>query len=311
VRQPAAQSLGSGNAHSEVGVLVAEHSCSRTLATGLGSGDSAMAIAAAHKQRSDGLHIAIDPAQESTFASEGMRRLRGAGLLQRVRLITSPPELALPELLRDDTQLDLALIEGANEFEAAFLEFFYLDRMLVTGGIIALEGQQATVTALAQYVARARAYEPRSAPDSSLTVLRKLGHHRPGDMPFPGTWQQLGKVGNASIQEGGSAPAQAPAPDVSRGGSALLTPTSSRELYLARARTVELEAVTGQLRARLLEAELETAHELDELRDQLHAAEAAHQQAEYWLAQITSSPSWHLTKPLRLLKKSARRLSGR
>jgi hypothetical protein len=48
----------------------------------------------------------------------------------------------LPELLRDGFETDFALIQGPKRFEDAFTEFLYLDRMLVTGGIMVLAGAE-------------------------------------------------------------------------------------------------------------------------------------------------------------------------
>jgi hypothetical protein len=290
------------SAYGELVAIVAEHDCSRTLATGLGQGESAIAIAGVHQRRDDGLHIAIDPEQETVFAGDGVSRLRAGGLLSRVQVITTAPELALPDLLRRGTQLDFALIQGPKMFEDAFVEFLYLDRMLINGGFIAVSGTGGDeVSALLEFAAQARCYEPRSPPGSELPVLRKLGRQQARETPFPVRWRRPG--GHHSPYGNGRGPLPVEVP------TSRAAPT--RELHLARTRATELEARVYELGARLVDAEQRAAREMSELHRELELAYAAHQQAEYWLAAVNTSASWRLTAPLRQVTRLTRALLSR
>jgi hypothetical protein len=298
----------------ELTLIVAEHGCDRTLATGLGVGESAVAIATAHRRRSAGLHIAIDPTQTSVFGGEGLRQLGAAGLLQYVQHIEKVPEVALPELLRDETEVDFGFILGPKSFEEAFLEFLYLDRMLTIGGIIAVSGVGAAeASALVEFIAQARAYEPRSTPGSAMPVLRKLGRQHARESPFPSRWRRSGA--DRSPQPGprptdfDTAPSGGPAP--SPAGGVPLRSAATRELYLARARATELETRAYELGARLVDAELRAAREMSELHGELELSRAAHERAEYWLARVNSSVSWRVTAPLRWASRLVRALRGR
>jgi hypothetical protein len=302
------------SAQSELITIVTEHGCCRTLATGLGRGESAAAIVGVHERRNDGLHIVIDPDQETVFAGDGLSRLRAEGLLSRVQFIDTAPALALPELVRRGTELDFALIQGPKGFEDVFVEFLYLDRMLVTGGFVAVSGAgEDEVSALLEFVAHARCYEPRSSTGSALPVLRKLGHHNARETPFPSRWRRRDEPDESYPEpavrslDAATSTGQAASTEV----GATLEPATARELHLARVRAAQLETRAHQLGARLLDAELETARETSELRRQIELAEAAHRCAEHWLASITSSPSWRLTAPLRLVKRFALARFGR
>jgi hypothetical protein len=312
---PATTPLGAADSWpSELATIVADYDCRMTLATGLGRGESAVAIAAVHDRGGSGAHIAIDPGQEAVSAGEGLNRLRAAGLLHRVQFIDTAPELALPELLRRGAELDFALIQGPKAFEDVFLEFLYLDRMLNTGGIIAVNGAgESEASALLDFVARSRSYEARSPASSALAVVRKLGRSRATEPPFPARWRQPGEHHQPYPERAVrglrtiAAPLDGRWPEANAPSSLV----STRELYLARARSAELETRAYELGARLVDAELRAARELSELRNQLELAESAHQRAEHWLTCIQSSPSWRLTAPLRVSKKHVRRLFGR
>lgn len=330
----------------QLAAVVTEFGCLATLETGLGYGGSAIAIARTHEQRGRGVHIAIDP-QEQACSSHGLQNLRQAGLLHRVRVIASPSEVALPELLSDGTEIDFALIAGHKRFEDAFLEFVYVDRMLATGGILALSGADMdAMAAVLDYAPRARFYEPRSEPGAELAVMRKIGRVRGEETPTPTHWQY-----------GAALPAREPIPASTSGASGIsvadstgpgrlsTTNSSSRELHLARMRANELQTRVGELGARLVDAEQRCAElprtnahladrerelqqardETDSLRDaltdvreeligvreELTAAKAAHERAEHWLECMKSSASWRITGPLRLAKRRTRALLGR
>jgi hypothetical protein len=320
--------------------LVAAFAYSRTLQVGFDDAAVALAIAGVHERRGVGSHTIIAAPAEAADASERVEHLRRAGLADRVRVIVGLAELTLPELVRDGFEADFALIGGGKRFEEVFVEFLYLDRLLVTGGVMALaDGGEAAASAVLRFVAEARAYELRSLPGAHLAVLRKLGRHQAPGQPVPRwtTAAHRNGDGTSPLTNASSASVtELPAATGSRVSA--LEPSAAREQFLARARAEELTRRVAELGAALIDAEQrvgelanarlrlkETELELDavrhrlqlarsanrELEEQLETSQAAHQRAEHWLARIKSSPSWRLTAPLRAAKTLARSLLRR
>jgi predicted O-methyltransferase YrrM len=309
----------------ELAAVVTEFGCSRTLETGLGRGDSALAIATVHEQRARGEHIAIDADRESDPSWDAVARLRRAGVLHRVQLIPGSSVVALPELLRDGVEIDFALIGGPKRFEDAFVEFVFLDRMLVTGGIIAIaDPEKRAMAAVLEFVSEARAYELRLEPSAGFALLRKLGQQRSQETPCPSGWGRADELngrrpglapGDGEFERGLANASRAADVDAS-----VLAGSSTRELHLARAHAAQLEARAAELAKRLLDAEqragdlILTRARLGEMELWLQETERKLQHAqaaEKWLAGLQSSASWRLTAPLRAGKRRARGLFGR
>lgn len=67
---------------------------------------------------------------------------------------------ALPILLADGTRIDLGYIDGNHAFEHAFIDFFYIDKLLNVGGIIAFnDAGWPPVHRVIRYLQKNRAYE--------------------------------------------------------------------------------------------------------------------------------------------------------
>lgn len=160
----------------QIASLVRDRELTRTLETGLGYGLSALAICEVHETRGDGAHIAIDPNQTSKYRSIGRLNLERAGLDQRVRVIETRSDEALPMLRAEGIRLDFALIDGRHLLDIALLDFVYIDLMLDVGGIVVFHDTwMASIAEAVAYVAANRAYEELDAVDHGMAVLRKLG----------------------------------------------------------------------------------------------------------------------------------------
>lgn len=104
---------------------------------GMAMGASTLAILTALDEiGGNGRLISIDPYQ-AAYKSCGLAAVRRAGLAARHEHITQPDFLALPQLLAAGTQVDLAYIDGNHTFDFVLLDFWYLDRMIPVGGVVA------------------------------------------------------------------------------------------------------------------------------------------------------------------------------
>ena len=159
----------------EIMRLLREHGLTRTLETGMAYGVSTLAIGSVHQERGEGTHIAIDPGQNTHFKGIGRLNVERAGLDDRVRVLVERGDSALPRLREEGVRLDFGLIDGKHLFDFALLDFFYIDRMLDVGGLVAFHDTwKPGVAEVVSFVSANRAYERLPQVDHGLTVLRKL-----------------------------------------------------------------------------------------------------------------------------------------
>lgn len=119
--------------------LVVERNCVRTLEIGLAYGISAMFICAAHAERGKGRHIAIDPFQKTHYDDIGLLNLDRAGLGDRLTFYEARSDEQLPKLVERDEQVDFALIDGFHTFDQTVVDFFFVDKLLRAGGLLAID----------------------------------------------------------------------------------------------------------------------------------------------------------------------------
>ena len=116
--------------------LVLTHRPQCVVEVGMAFGGSTLAILSALDQVGGGGRlISIDPFQFSQWGGCGAAAVRRAGLEHRHELVEEVDYFALPDLLAKGQVVDFAYIDGAHTFDYAFLDFWYLDRMLRVGGV--------------------------------------------------------------------------------------------------------------------------------------------------------------------------------
>lgn len=107
------------------------------LEVGMAFGTSALAILTAMKESGHGRLISIDPAQTSGWNNSGVAAVAKAGLSGLHELIEDYDYKALPKLLDAGTAVDFAYIDGWHTFDYTLLDWWYIDRMLPVGGVVA------------------------------------------------------------------------------------------------------------------------------------------------------------------------------
>jgi predicted O-methyltransferase YrrM len=106
---------------------------------GMANGISSLAILTALRDSGgEGRLLSVDPYQWTTWKGMGLTHVQRAGFEHMHTLIEAPDYLALPELLRAQTQVDMAYVDGWHTFDYTLLDWWYLDKMLVPGGVIGL-----------------------------------------------------------------------------------------------------------------------------------------------------------------------------
>jgi predicted O-methyltransferase YrrM len=118
--------------------LVSAEGAERTIEVGLALGISALWFCEAVAPRG-GRHVAVDPFQQRSWNGAGLRTLRDAGVEDRVEVIEEESQLALPRLVAEGREFDFAFVDGDHRFDGAFLDLYYMTRLVRPGGLIVVD----------------------------------------------------------------------------------------------------------------------------------------------------------------------------
>jgi predicted O-methyltransferase YrrM len=110
----------------------------RTIEVGLALGMSALFLCQAVFARG-GRHVAIDPFQAESWNGAGLRTLREAGVDGLVEVIEAESQVALPRLVGEDREFDLAFVDGDHRFEGVFLDLYFMTRLVRPGGLVVVD----------------------------------------------------------------------------------------------------------------------------------------------------------------------------
>lgn len=111
-----------------------------SLEVGLAYGVSALFICDALDRTPNTRHIVIDLAQlGDPWKGNGLYNLKKAGYDDIIELYNMESQRALPQLEASGFKIDFAFVDGGHTFDHALVDFFYIDRMLRVGGIVAFD----------------------------------------------------------------------------------------------------------------------------------------------------------------------------
>jgi predicted O-methyltransferase YrrM len=162
--------------------LASAAAAQRTIEVGLALGMSALFLCQAVLPRG-GRHVAIDPFQAESWNGAGLRTLREAGVEEHVEVIEEESQLALPRLVAEGREFDLAFVDGDHRFEGVFLDLYFMTRLVRPGGLVLVDDMwmPAVRTAVA-YVERnlGAALEPGALPNAFRWRRRALSRGVPG-----------------------------------------------------------------------------------------------------------------------------------
>jgi predicted O-methyltransferase YrrM len=164
----------------------------QTLEVGFAFGTSAAVIAACHRELGatpQAQHVAIDPFQRETWDDAGRMILEQAGLAGYVSVMEEFSDAALPRLVADGFQCDLAYVDGSHLFEDVFVDFYYINLMLRINGIILFDDNtDPHVHKVMRFIARNRpdayqeldltAHRAAAAQTLKYEIARRLGRQQ-------------------------------------------------------------------------------------------------------------------------------------
>lgn len=113
-----------------IGKIFGQKKIRRSLEIGFASGESTLKILECLPK--DGLHIAIDPHEQTAWKSEGLKRV---GDDRRFRFIDARSDEALPRL-RNEERFDYIYIDSNHRFDDVLVDFYLSDRILSPAGIM-------------------------------------------------------------------------------------------------------------------------------------------------------------------------------
>jgi predicted O-methyltransferase YrrM len=135
-----------------------------SLEVGLAYGISAMYICDALREVGAGQHIVVDPFQDQQWKGVGLHNLTLSGYADMVRFEPTPSAVALPHLIEEGVRIDFAFVDGWHTFDHALVEFFYIDMLLRTGGIVAFDDAgMPSIQKLCRFILTNRAYSMHAA----------------------------------------------------------------------------------------------------------------------------------------------------
>jgi len=109
-----------------------------TLEVGLAMGASAICFCdTASRISPESIHYAIDPNQFTDYGGVGYKMIKDAGLEKHLKLVEGKTHEVFHYFLENKIKLDMAFIDGWHTFDYTFIDFFFVDKVLKDGGILA------------------------------------------------------------------------------------------------------------------------------------------------------------------------------
>lgn len=144
----------------------------RTLEVGLCYGISSLFICEAIAGKPDAKHFVMDPNQSKSYGSIGLHNIERAGYSRFVEFYEASSHSVLPQLEMAGTAIDFAFIDGSHLFDYTLLEFFYIDRILRVGGLMAFDDlQMPAVRKVCRFMLTNRKYKLVQALPSTSAAL--------------------------------------------------------------------------------------------------------------------------------------------
>ena len=152
-----------------------------SLEVGLAYGVSAMIICDSLQRTPETRHIVIDPFQhrETWGFGAGLNNLKKAGHGDIVEFHNVDSQTALPQLAASGLKIDFAFVDGGHTFDHCLVDFFYIDRMLRVGGVVAFDDtNRPTISKVIRFIVTNRNYSVYAALDPArsrpLSLKRRL-----------------------------------------------------------------------------------------------------------------------------------------
>lgn len=153
--------------------IILDHHCIKSFETGVANGISTLAITQLIKFN-NGHHYGVDPCQFSDHNGVALTLLEEYSLLSSFTLCEGSSHVELPKLLNQPEKFDFAFIDGMHTFDYKFIDFFYADKLLKTGGFLVFHDLLLpSVKKLSRLITKSFKYEQYSTPELQPNLYKK------------------------------------------------------------------------------------------------------------------------------------------
>jgi len=155
-----------------------------SLEVGCAYGVSSLYICEALRQVNASKHIIIDAYQHEIFDGIGLINLQRAGYDDLICFFETLSYKSLVHLNEQCVKIDFAFIDGQHTFDYVLVDFFLIDKILRTGGIVVFDDlSYPSIRSLCRYILLNLPYKCVS-PTSQTPLLRKLAARVSANTPL-------------------------------------------------------------------------------------------------------------------------------
>ncbi len=131
--------------------LVASEKASSTVEVGFALGLSCLHICTGllRSGAAEPSHVAIDPTEAPHWRNAGRLLVERAGAAPLLELVEEESQVALGRFLAEGRRFDVAFVDGDHRFDPAFVDIYFMTRLVRPGGLILVDDMWMTSVRLA------------------------------------------------------------------------------------------------------------------------------------------------------------------
>ena len=159
--------------------IITENEFKNSIEIGFAFGLSTLAILESISKK-NGSHCVIDPFETTHWQGIGLELVKQAGYSSSLEFIGDYSYKVLPKFLEQGRKFDFAYIDSIKMFDGILVDFFFLDKILNTGGIIVFDDVQwPGIRKVLRYISQFPNYMvyaqlPKNKPESKTRKIMKL-----------------------------------------------------------------------------------------------------------------------------------------
>jgi predicted O-methyltransferase YrrM len=151
----------------------------RTLEVGFAEGFSTLYFLAAARENGAGLHVAVDPFENSDYHGIGLQKVRETEMSAGFRFLEEKSVVALPRLAAEGLPYDVIFIDGDHKYDAELADFVLADVLCPKGGYLLFHDTwMASTKKLVSFIQGNRADYRREPTGVNIAAFQKIADDR-------------------------------------------------------------------------------------------------------------------------------------